>query len=182
MTISTSQLRPLGAGDVVTFDFPYPDGGSKTRACLVLHEDPGTGELIVVYGTSHLGLHGHPEHALVLREPCLLAQAGLHRPTRFRLDRRIRVRPDDPRFRVSERCGTARLGRLPAWLRLQLPERHARLPRHSPFAERAGIHPVIGRRPRPGDRQSSSRMRRPLSGSMASRTSPRAKAASGSQT
>lgn len=111
MTCQIPLPRPLGVGDVVTFDFPYPDGGTKTRACLVLHEDAGTGELIVVYGTSHLGLHGHPEHALVLREPRLLAQAGLHRPTRFRLDRRIRVRPDDPRFRVSERCGTARLGR-----------------------------------------------------------------------
>lgn len=163
MTCLISLPRPLGVGDVVTFDFPYPDGGSKTRACIVLHEDPKTGELIVAYGTSSLGLRGHAEHALILCEPCVLAQAGLHRPTRFQLDRRIRVSPDDPRFRVRQRCGTARLGRLPAWLRLQLPERHARLHRHSPTAERAGIHPVIGQAPARAGRRTPFRQRRPHS-------------------
>jgi len=163
MTCLTSLPRPLGVGDVVTFDFPYPDGGSKTRACLVLHADPDTGELIVAYGTSSLGLRGHPEHALILREPGVLAQTGLHRPTRFQLDRRIRVAPGDPRFCVSQRCGTARLGRLPAWLRLQLPDRHARLHRHSLSAERAGIHPLIGQAPTRAGRRTLFRPRRPHS-------------------
>ncbi|MGR3631964.1 MAG: hypothetical protein ACU0A8_07555 [Limimaricola soesokkakensis] len=174
MTCLTSLPRPLGAGDVVTFDFPYPDGGTKTRTCLVLHEDPETGELIVVYGTSSLGLRGHSEHALILREPCTLAQAGLHQPTRFQLDRRIRVVPADPRFRMSQRCGTARLGCLPAWLRLQLPARHARLQRHSDSAERAGIHPVIGRMPPRPDRRTPFRTRRPRSASAMPRAALRA--------
>ena len=161
MTCLTSLPRPLGVGDVVTFDFPYPDGGTKTRACLILHADPETGELIVVYGTSSLDLRGQPDHKLILRDRAVMAQAGLHRPTRFQLDRRIRVAPDDPRFRVSQRCGTSRLGRLPAWLRLQLPDRHARLHRHSPSTERSGIHPVIGQAPSCASRRTLSRREPP---------------------
>jgi len=175
MTCLTPLPRPLSAGDVVTFDFPYPDGGTKTRACLVLHVDPETGELIVAYGTSHLGLRGQPDHALILREPCALAQAGLHRQTRFQLDRRIRVAPDDPRFRVSQRCGTARLGRLPAWLRLQLLDRHARLHRHSLSAERAGIHPVIGQTPSRIRRRAPFLGRWPRAASAGSKAALRAK-------
>lgn len=161
MTCQIPLPRPLGMGDVVTFDFPYPDGGTKTRACLVLHADPETGELIVAYGTSSLGLRGHAEHKLILRDLNAMGRAGLHRPTRFQLDRRIRVSPNDPRFRVSQRCGTARLGCLPAWLRLQLPERYARLQRHSLAVERAGIHPVVGQTPPRMGRRAPLRQRRP---------------------
>ncbi|HHX88291.1 MAG TPA: hypothetical protein GX700_00740 [Paracoccus sp.] len=106
----------LCPGTIVSFRFPLGEGEgpSKTRPCLVIGSSTadGTPRITLAYGTSadsdsNRGLD------LALAEPADWMAAGLHRPTRFVLMRRITVGPDDPGFNFHRRGGPV-IGVLPA--------------------------------------------------------------------
>lgn len=99
-----------------------------------------TNELVVAYGTSNLDLRAEPRYALVLQSTDTLAQAGLHQPTRLQIDRRIRVDVNDRRFIKNRLIGTARLGRLPESMTLELINCYAALPIVAEGDERVGFH------------------------------------------
>lgn len=59
-------LEQFTVGDLVAFDFPYADGGSKTRICAIVAEDSEQGDVVVAYGTTNLRLNNNPEFAIVV--------------------------------------------------------------------------------------------------------------------
>ncbi len=136
----------LTTGDLVAFSFPFTDRGSKTRTCAIVHYDHVSNELVVAYGTSNLDLRANPKYALVVQSTDALARAGLHRPTRLQIDRRIRVDLNDRRFIKDHLIETARLGSLSTDETQQLINCYAALPAVAKDAERVGIHPKPSRR------------------------------------
>ncbi|WP_209254697.1 hypothetical protein [Tropicibacter sp. R16_0] len=128
-------------GDLVAFDFPYADGGSKTRICAIVAEDPEQGEIVVAYGTSNLRLNNNPDLALTVFSQADCQAAGLHAATRFQVDRRVRVQLGDPRFKQRKSLGTAKVGQLSPGLSHRLAELYARLPPVDRLVEKQGIHP-----------------------------------------
>ncbi len=134
-------IERFSVGDLVAFDFPFPDGGSKTRICAVVAIDPDRGEAVVSYGTSNLRLNAAPNLAVTIRGTENLRQAGLHRPTRIQVDRRVRVNLSDERFRKSGKLGTARVGSLSEPFAQALGDMYDRLPAIARYKEFEGIHP-----------------------------------------
>ncbi|MBW6419640.1 hypothetical protein [Celeribacter sp. PS-C1] len=131
--------RPLTTGDIVSFYFPYSDGpGDKKRTCAVIHADDATGEVVLAYGTSNFP-EEKEKHALTLRDATLLALLKLHKPTRFRWERRIRVQQFDRRFAPNHK-GAVVIGRLPSGS-IDWQVAYAKLPYKTPDQERQGIHP-----------------------------------------
>ena len=134
-------IERFNVGDLVAFDFPFPDGGSKTRICAVVAIYLDRGEAVVSYGTSNLRLSADCNHAVTIRGPEILRQAGLHRPTRIQVDRRVRVNLSDERFRKSSKLGTAKVGSLFEPIAQALGDLYDRLPATARYKEFDGIHP-----------------------------------------
>ncbi|MDO5622431.1 MAG: hypothetical protein Q4G24_13280 [Paracoccus sp. (in: a-proteobacteria)] len=110
MTTPLHRARP---GTIVLLRFPLAEGRpGKIRPCLVIAcQNGGTG-LTLAYGTAA------PDHAnsgldLPITAADDLQAAGLRRPTRFVLARRITVAASDPRFDVGPEA-TPVIGKLPA--------------------------------------------------------------------
>lgn len=142
--------NPLTVGDLVAFKFPFTNGAHKTRICAVVAVCPETSEVVLAYGTGNLRFKADVAHALAVFRDADCRAAGLHKPTRFQVDRRIRLSGDDPRFRVHRAKGTAKVGQLSPAMTDRLCELYRRLPPVSRAAERQGIHPscpVPRRRP-----------------------------------
>jgi hypothetical protein len=75
----------------------------------------------LAYGTS-VRSRANRGREVHVRRPEGMAQAGLHRPTRFVGTRCVTVPLDDPRFVVSAQTGSPVLGRLDADLRARMTE------------------------------------------------------------
>lgn len=106
-------LRP---GTTVLFRFPAGEGMGevKTRPCLVIavaHTDRDA-KITVAYGTTAASMANRGLD-LDVSDLADCSAAGLHRPTRFVLSRRITVASTDAAFRLSP-AGTPVLGRLSA--------------------------------------------------------------------
>ncbi len=138
---NTPACERFSTGDLVAFDFPFSDGGAKTRVCLIVAEDPGLNEVVVAYGTTNLHLNRDRRHAVILNSQSDWSAAGLHRATRFQVDRRIRVSMDDMRFKQNRSLGTAKVGRLLPGRIQPLMTCYSRLKPVSCAQERLGIHP-----------------------------------------
>ena len=97
----------LRAGDIVSFRFPFADeseGQPKARPCLIL-EVWWLGQqrfARVAFGTTSTS-RLDPRQLLDLKDPAQVLKAGLHKPTRFLLDREITVPLCDPSFRIARR-------------------------------------------------------------------------------
>lgn len=109
-------------GHIVAFRFPMTetDARAKVRPCLIIARRGGVDgpHFTLAYGTAtdsaaNRGLD------ITLSNPGEVAAAGLNRPRRFVLARRITVGPDDDRF-DRRADGTAILDELPARLRPRL--------------------------------------------------------------
>lgn len=98
-------LRP---GTIVSFRFPLGEGEgpSKTHPCLVIavNTQNGRPRITLAYGTS-AGSDSNRGLDLDLSEIGEWKAAGLHRPTRFVLMRRVTVGPDDPGFNLHKAGG-----------------------------------------------------------------------------
>lgn len=138
---NTPARERFSTGDLVAFDFPFSDGGAKTRICLIVAEDPDMNEVVVAYGTTNLHLNHDRRNAVILNNQPDWSAAGLHRATRFQVDRRIRVPMDDMRFKQNRSLGTAKIGRLLPSRIQQLMTCYGRLKPVSRVRERLGIHP-----------------------------------------
>lgn len=156
-----NNFQRCAVGDLVAFHFPYKDGGGKTRICAIVSHDPDLDEVVVVYGTSNLRLKNNPDHAVSLFAERDWSAAGLHDATRFQVDRRVRVKLSDPRFKQRQSLGTAKVGRLTASQTRQLCAIYKRLPIVTRWQESNGIHPNVASqrsrpsflsRPKPGQR------------------------------
>ncbi len=134
-------IERFDVGDLVAFDFPYPDGGSKTRICAVVAVEPDRSEAVVSYGTSNLRLSADPKLAVTIRSMEELRLAGLHRRTRIQVDRRVRVNLSDKRFRKSGKLGTSKVGSLSAEFAKALDDLYDRLPATARHKEFEGVHP-----------------------------------------
>jgi hypothetical protein len=143
-------IERFAVGDLVAFHFPYSDGGSKTRICAIVAHDPEHHEVVVAYGTSNLQLKNNPDNAVALFARPDWQAAGLHEATRFQIDRRVRVKLGDPRFKQRKALGTAKVGQLSGSQARRLRSVYDRLPAVALSQERTGIHPKpAGRTPRP---------------------------------
>jgi hypothetical protein len=136
---STTDL--FAVGDLVAFQFPYADGGAKTRVCAIVAQDPERNEVVVAYGTSNLRLQSDPDKAVTLFARQEWQAAGLHHATRFQADRRIRGRMGDPRFKKSQSLDTAKVGQLTVSHIRRLSTIYDGLPEVKHHQERKGIHP-----------------------------------------
>lgn len=143
-----STIEHFEVGDLVTFNFPFSDGGSKTRICAIVARDPDLNEVVVAYGTSNLRVKNNPHHALALITPADWKSAGLHEATRFQVDRRIRVKLGDSRFKQNKSLGTAKVGQIPLSLTRRLCEIYNQLPVATLNKEMQGIHPKPTKGPR----------------------------------
>ena len=145
-----STIERFTVGDLVAFQFPYSDGGSKTRICAIVAHDQDQHEVVVAYGTSNLQLKNNPDNAVALFARTDWQAAGLHEATRFQVDRRVRVKLDDPRFKQRKALGTAKVGQLSESQTRRLRSTYDRLPAVPLSQERTGIHPKpAGRTRRP---------------------------------
>ncbi len=142
--MSDHEMREqFNPGDLVAFRFPYSDGGSKTRICVIVARDPDHDEVVIAYGTSNLQLPKHSAgNALMLAEQEDYAVAGLHAPTRFQIDRRLRVKHGDARFERCNSLGTAKIGRLKPDQARRIAEIYTSLPRVRRRDEIHGVHPA----------------------------------------
>ncbi len=138
-------------GDLVACKFPFAEGAHKTRICAVVAVCPETDEVVLAYGTGNLRFKADVTHALTVFREADCQAAGLHKPTRFQVDRRIRLSGNDPRFRVHRTKGTAKVGQLNPAMTARLREIYRRMPPVCAAKERQGIHPTgpVPRR-RPG--------------------------------
>jgi hypothetical protein len=139
-----STIDHFVVGDLVAFNFPFADGGSKVRICVIVSCDPGLNEVVVAYGTSNLRIKNNPDRALVVFTNAEMTAAGLHEATRFQVDRRIRVTLGDPRFKQRKALGTAKVGRLPMNLARRVGAIYDQLPVVPHSREGQGIHPKLG--------------------------------------
>ncbi|MFC3612909.1 hypothetical protein ACFORG_03965 [Lutimaribacter marinistellae] len=136
-------LEEFNPGDLVAFRFPYSDRGSKTRICVIVAREPEHDEVVVAYGTRNLLLPKHSaENALMLVGQPDYAVAGLHGPTRFQIDRRLRVKHGDARFERCNSLGTAKIGRLKPDQTRRVAEIYTGLPRVRRRDEIHGVHPA----------------------------------------
>lgn len=103
--IPAPRFRP---GTIVSFRFPRAEDGrpGKARPCLVVASSED--RLVIAYGTS-VDTPANRGLDVVLDDPDDWQVAGLHRPSRFVLARRVSVGPDDPRL-VFPRQGKAAIG------------------------------------------------------------------------
>lgn len=147
----------LTTGDVVAFAFPYVDGRLKNRTCVIVDHDPVEREVVVAYGTTNLCLKANPDYALALVARSEWQPIGLHKPTRFQIDRRIRVSLSDHRFRCHSTLGTPRIGQLAPRQVALVTTLYQCLPMASHRDEWHGIHP----KKRPG-RITNGAHRRPM--------------------
>lgn len=110
-------LRP---GDIVMLRFPFSEcqQPTKARPCLVVASTHDDQRLTLAYGTTS-PTGANTGYDLRVSDLAEVASAGLHRPTRFVLARRITVAPDDARFQINRR-GQAAIGALPERLLLEL--------------------------------------------------------------
>jgi hypothetical protein len=136
-----STIERFAVGDLVAFHFPYSDGGAKTRICAIVAHDPNLNEVVVAYGTSNLHLKNNPDNSVALFTRNDWQAAGLHKATRFQVDRRIRVKQYDPRFKQRQSLGSAKVGHLTASQIRHLSTIYKRLPGATRDQERNGIHP-----------------------------------------
>lgn len=136
-----STIEHFAVGDLVAFHFPYSDGGAKTRICAIVAHDSNLNEVVVAYGTSNLHLKSNPDNSVALFTRNDWQAAGLHEATRFQVDRRIRVKLGDPRFKQRQSLGTAKVGQLSASQTRRLRSIYDRLPVVTHHQERNGIHP-----------------------------------------
>lgn len=145
---NSTTIECFSVGDLVAFNFPYADGGSKTRICAVVAQDPEFDEVVIAYGSSNLQLKNNPDRALTVFAREDVKRANLHEATRFQVDRRIRVKLNDPRFKQRMSLGTAKVGQLPAAQTHRLGALYHRLPTVSHHQEMQGIHPKLVSKPR----------------------------------
>ncbi len=136
-----STIERFTVGDIVAFNFPYSDRGSKIRICAIVACDPDLNEVVVAYGTSKLHLKNNPDRAITVFAREEMKLAGLHEATRFQVDRRIRVKLDDPRFKQRMSLATAKVGQLSASQTRRLGTIYDRLPVVPRCQEMQGIHP-----------------------------------------
>ncbi len=136
----SKQAQPFQVGDTVKFDFPYADEGSKIRTCLVIHIDPESCEVVVAYGTSKFDPIRMKRSSLIIDDPADIEKSSLDKPTVFHVYRRLRVDPNDPRFKSSSKGQNRVLGRLPERLIEKVAQTYAWLPEISVLDERAGVH------------------------------------------
>lgn len=156
-------LRP---GTTVLFRFPPGEGMGevKTRPCLVIAvaQTDRDAKITVAYGTTAASMANRGLE-LDLSDPADCSAAGLHRPTRFVLSRRITVASTDPAFRLSP-PGTPVIGRLAGSSMMILDDlvqslgasiaddsrrgassaaRHAKAAREASRPRQRGVRPVI---------------------------------------
>ncbi|WP_333848498.1 hypothetical protein [Phaeobacter italicus] len=136
-----STIERFVVGDLVAFHFPFSDRGSKTRICAIVAHDPNGNEVVVAYGTSNLRLKNDPDNSIALFQRNDWKTAGLHEATRFQVDRRVRVKLGDPRFKQHQSLGTAKVGQLSVSQARRLREIYDRLPLVTRHQEMNGIHP-----------------------------------------
>lgn len=145
--------RPLvRVGSAVRFAFPYTERRrSKVRPGLIVALDRARREVVVCYGSSRLYGVEAPEYALRLVTQDEWEPLGLHGPTRFQVDRRIRVPLTSSKFRLGPNGEPPVLGQLPPRLAQRAADLYAALPSVEPTIEAAGMHPgpAEKRRPRP---------------------------------
>lgn len=139
-TLVTSNTFTVG--DLVACRFPYATGTPKKRICAVVAIGSASDEVVLAYGTSNLRCKGDVTHALTVFRDVERQAAGLHKPTRFQVDRRVRMLTNDPRLLVHPVKGTAKVGHLPPEMAAELANMYLRLPMVSTVAERVGIHPI----------------------------------------
>lgn len=115
MTRPTHWAAAARPGDIAMFRFPLSESGAsgKARPCLIIAVEACSSglRLTLAYGTSS-PTDANRGWDLAIGDPHEAAQAGLRRPTRFVLGRRITVAGDDPRFDCGGN-GTALVGSLP---------------------------------------------------------------------
>lgn len=106
----------LVPGTLLSFHFPEAEDGKpgKARPCLLIAIDQDeTGmRLALAYGTS-ANTPANRGLDLVLDQEADWSGAGLRRPSRFVLARRITIMPGDPRLSFS-RKGAPIIGQIPA--------------------------------------------------------------------
>jgi hypothetical protein len=143
MALMPDAQRSITVGDVVTFQFPYTENGElKNRPCIVLHEDHETDEVVIAYGTGSFDPKAKSSHFMTISSPEMLSGLNLKKPTQFMLERRIRVRKDEHRFRIKPSIGTSRVGGFPYAAYPLICKRYNELPFHEKHEERLGIHPA----------------------------------------
>lgn len=113
-------LRP---GTIVALRFPLGEGEgrAKARPCLVIATTTGADgapRITIAYGTSSR-TQSNRGLDLALSDPDHCQAAGLRRPTRFVLARRITVSPSDPALECG-RTGSPVIGALPPSATIQL--------------------------------------------------------------
>lgn len=138
-----STTERFSVGDPVAFHFPYADGGAKTRICVIIAHTADRNEVVVAYGTSNLHLKNTPDNSVALFQRNDWKTAGLHEATRFQVDRRVRVKLGDPRFKRRQSLGTAKVGQLSESQARRLSEIYDRLPAVTHDQERNGVHPKL---------------------------------------
>lgn len=115
MTLSIGQAALRRPGTVVLFPFPQSekDVSGKARPCLVIATSatPAGHRIVLAYGTT-APTDANRGFDLSLDAQADWQAAGLHRPIRFVLARRITVLSTDPRLN-GETNGTRVLGTLP---------------------------------------------------------------------
>jgi hypothetical protein len=89
----------IDAGDVVWGFWPYDGDGGKNRPLLVLSIDESTGRLELVYGSSQHVCEVRPSESAIKSEFLVtqsgeMAIAGLSKPTRFDLKKRMLASSD----------------------------------------------------------------------------------------
>lgn len=112
------ELTPIKRGAVVSCRFPLAEAentpGPSARPALILRTffDKGVGawKAIVAYGTSRSS-RANAGFEVRVKKPEHLAQAGLHRNTRFTMSR-MRILPIDEKFFAYNQAGTPVLGYL----------------------------------------------------------------------
>ncbi|MHA6326009.1 hypothetical protein [Roseivivax sp. CAU 1753] len=134
--------QEIAVGDILLFRFPttevYPDcDAPKRRPCLVVKTGCyGTQNLVeLAYGTSAYGFSNRGCEVIV-RQSEGISKAGLTRPTRFTLNRRLIVSPAHSGFEFATH-GDPRIGRLDQALTDRL---HSLLARTLPEFDNAAIH------------------------------------------
>lgn len=103
-------------GTIVSFRFPQGENGQsgKARPCLVIGINTASNDmrLTLAYGTT-AETDANRGFDLHLSERAAWRKAGVHRPTRFVLARRLTIAIDDLRFDCGP-AGNPIIGRLPS--------------------------------------------------------------------
>lgn len=142
----------IAVGDVVSLRFPCAtdDTTPKARPCLVLDIETINGQryALVAYGTTATtGANRGYEIRVSFTEA--LASAGLHKPTRFVVARRLLVPVESAGFACSAMTGAPVLGRLTGETRERMQAVRAHRLRRNFASEAAGralpsVRPAVG--------------------------------------